>query len=150
MSHTYSNLLTHVVFSTHERAPTIGDAIREDLYAYIGGIVRELRGKALAVGGTSDHVHMLLKLPCELAIAECLRIVKANSSLWLHEKWPERKSFAWQVGYGAFSVSESGYGRVREYIRGQEAHHRGMSFREEFILLLRKQGIDFEERYLWR
>ena len=150
MSHTYSNLLTHVVFSTHERAPYIADAIRDDLYAYMGGIVRELRGTAIVIGGTNDHVHMLLRLPCEMAIADCLRLVKTNSSRWVHEKWPERRTFAWQTGYGAFSVSESGYSRVVEYIRGQEGHHRKMSFRDEFILLLRKHGIEFDERYLWR
>jgi len=123
---------------TRERAPCIGDAIRDDLYGYIGGIVRELRGKAIALGGTKDHVHMLLKLPCDIAIADCLRVVKTNSSRWVHERWPERRSFAWQTGYGAFSVSESGHSRVVQYIRGQEAHHRKMSFRDEFILLLRK------------
>jgi REP element-mobilizing transposase RayT len=112
----------------------------DDLYAYLGGIVRELRGKALVLGGTRDHVHMLLKLPCDLAVADCLHVVKANSSRWIHEKWPQRRSFAWQVGYGAFSVSESGHSRVVEYIRRQEEHHRKMSFQDEFMLLLRKQG----------
>jgi REP element-mobilizing transposase RayT len=150
MSHTYSNLLTHMIFSTHERVPNIGDAMRDDLYAYMGGIVRELRGTALALGGARDHVHMLVKLPCDLAVADCLRVVKTNSSRWIHEKWRERKSFAWQIGYGAFSVSESGYLRVVDYIRRQEEHHRKMSFQEEFVLLLRKHGIAFDERYLWR
>ena len=150
MSHTYSNLLTHAIFSTHERAPSIVDAVRDDLYAYLGGIVRELRGTALTIGGTRDHVHILLKLPCDLAVADCLRVVKTNSSRWVHEKWPERQSFAWQIGYGAFSVSESGHLRVVEYIRRQEEHHRKMSFQEEFVLLLRKQGVEFDERYLWR
>jgi REP element-mobilizing transposase RayT len=150
MSHTYSNLLTHAIFSTHGRALSIADAVRGDLYAYLGGIVRELRGKALALGGTSDHIHMLLKLPCDLAVADCLRVVKTNSSRWVHEKWPQRQSFAWQIGYGAFSVSESGHFQVVEYIRCQEEHHRKMSFQEEFVLLLRKQRVEFDERYLWR
>jgi putative transposase len=128
MSHTYSNLLTHVIFSTYARAPEIADVIRGDLHAYLGGIVRELRGTALAIGGTRDHVHMLLQLPCELAVADCLRVVKTNSSLWVHEKWPERWRFAWQTGYGAFSVSESSHKQVVEYIERQEEHHRKMSF----------------------
>jgi putative transposase len=150
MSHTYSNLLAHLIFSTHDRAPDIADAIRGSLYAYLGGIVRELRGSALAIGGTRDHVHMLLRLPCELAVADCLRVLKTNSSRWVQEKWPERRTFAWQTGYGAFSVSESSYKQVVEYIERQEEHHRKMSFQGEFVLLLRKQGAKFDERYIWR
>jgi REP element-mobilizing transposase RayT len=140
MSHTYSNLLTHTIFSTHERTPLITDNIRDDLYSYLGGIVRELRGTALAIGGTRDHVHMLLKLPCNLAIADCLRVVKTNSSRWVHETWPERLLFGWQIGYGAFSVSESGHLRVVAYIRQQEKHHRKMSFREEFFAVAQTWG----------
>jgi putative transposase len=115
----------------------------------LGGIVRELRCTPLAIGGTRDHVHMLLRLPCELAVADCLRVVKTNASRWVHEKWPGHGSFAWQAGYGAFSVSESAYVQVVEYIGRQEEHHRKMSFKEEFVLLLRKHGVDFDARYLW-
>jgi hypothetical protein len=117
---------------------------------YLGGIVRELRGSALMVGGVEDHIHMLLKLPCDLAIADCMRVVKTNSSRWVHLKWPERKDFAWQTGYGAFSVSESNRDRVVEYIRRQEEHHRKTTFEEELVGFLKKQGIEFDDWYLWR
>jgi REP element-mobilizing transposase RayT len=150
MSHTFTNLFTHAIFSTHRRALFIADVIRDPLHAYLGGIVREMRGTALAIGSTQDHVHMLLKLPGDLAVADCLRVAKANSSRWVHENWPERRAFGWQTGYGAFSVSASNCTRVTDYIRRQEKHHRKVSFEEEFISFLRKHGIEFDERYLWR
>jgi REP element-mobilizing transposase RayT len=148
MAHTFTDLLTHCVFSTHERRPFIVDQIRDDLHAYLGGIVRGLHGTALAIGGMADHVHMLVRLRADLAIAECMRVVKANSSLWVHEHWPERRNFAWQRGYGAFSVSESARDNVVRYIQSQEKHHRKMTFEEEFKELLRKHGVEFDERYM--
>ncbi len=143
MSHTFSSLLTHVVFSTHRRAPLLTGDIRGEMHAYLGGIVRELRGSALMVGGTENHVHMLVKLPCDVAIADCMRVVKTNSSRWIHGKWRERRDFAWQTGYGAFSVSESSRARVMEYIRQQEEHHRKMTFEEELISFRLKYDARF-------
>jgi REP element-mobilizing transposase RayT len=150
MAHTFTHLLTHCIFSTHDRRPFIAELIRNDLHAYLGGIVRGLKGTALAIGGTSDHVHLLARLPAEVAVAECMRITKANSSLWVHERWPERRSFSWQRGYGAFSVSESARDSVVRYIQSQEKHHRKMTFEDEFKELLRKHGVEFDERYLWK
>ena len=150
MAHTYTHLLTHCIFSTHERRPFVVQAIRNDLHAYLGGIVRGLHGIPLSIGGTADHVHMLVRLPAVLAIAECMRIVKANSSLWVHERWPERQSFTWQRGYGAFSVSESARESVVQYINTQEEHHRKRTFEEEFKELLRRHGVEFDENMLWK
>jgi putative transposase len=90
MAHTFTNLLTHVVFSTHERTPFLNDAIRSDMHAYLGGILRELRATGIAIGGTADHVHILTRLPSDLALADCVRVLKANSSRWVKERWPER------------------------------------------------------------
>lgn len=149
MPHTYSNLLTHVVFSTKTRLRTIADAIRTDLHAYLGGIVRDMNGTAVIVGGTDDHVHMLLQLPADLNVAECVRVVKASSAKWVHEKWPDRSAFGWQRGYAGFSVSASNAPAVTEYIRNQAEHHRTRSFDDEFKALLRKHGIAFDDRYLW-
>jgi putative transposase len=150
MAHTYTHLLTHVVFSTSERAPFLSDAIRANVHAYIGGILRELRAAPIAIGGTADHVHIMASLPAELAISDCMRVVKTNSSRWLKEKWPERHSFAWQQGYGAFSVSESNRAAVIHYIQDQARHHQRVSFHDEFIALLKRHGVEFEEQYLWR
>ena len=150
MAHTVTNLLTHTVFSTRGRAPLIADIIRDDLHAYLGGILRELRAVPIAIGGTTDHVHVLARLPADLAVADCLRILKTNSSRWVKEKCPERRSFSWQGGYGAFSVSESSRSKVIRYIQEQARHHRRISFQDEFLALLQKHGVEFDERYLWR
>lgn len=88
-----------MIFSTQDRAPLIADPIRADLHAYVGGILRELRASPIVVGGTADHLHLLTRLPADLAVADCLRVVKANSSRWVKEKWPERRCFGWQNGY---------------------------------------------------
>jgi putative transposase len=150
MAHTFTDLLTHAVFSTSGRMPFLSDAMRPDVHAYIGGILRELRAVPLAIGGIADHVHFLARLPAELSVADCLRVVKANSSRWLKERWAERRKFAWQRGYGAFSVSESRKADVIRYIQNQEQHHRRISFQEEFLTLLRNHGVEFDEKYLWR
>jgi putative transposase len=150
VAHTFADLLVHAVFSTAGRAPFLADAIRPDVHAYIGGILKELRAVPIAIGGTADHVHLLAKLPTELAVSDCMRVVKANSSRWIKEKWPERRRFAWQRGYGAFSVSESKKGIVTRYIQNQAQHHRRISFQDEFLALLRNHGVEFDEQYLWR
>lgn len=149
MSHTYSNLLVHVIFSTQERRPAIAAEVQPDLLAYIGGIVRGLHGIALAVGGTNDHVHVLMRLPQDASVAEVVRVVETNSSRWIHEKWPERAAFSWQKGYGAFSVGESSADDVIKYISEQPIHHRHRSFQEEFLAFLKKNGIEYDERYIW-
>ncbi len=149
MAHTFTSLLVHVIFSTRDRAPLIADVIRADLHAYLGGILRELRATPVVIGGTADHVHVLMQTPADLAVADCLRVVKANSSRWVKEKWPERRAFGWQGGYGAFSVSESSRAKVICYIQGQAGHHLKMSFQDEFLGLLRRHGVEFDERYVW-
>lgn len=149
MAHTYTNILYHVVFSTKNRDPHIDDKLRPQLWPYIGGILREINGKALTVNGTTDHVRMLVLLPATLSIADAMRLVKTNSSRWIHEKWPARRTFGWQRGYGAFSVSESNRDSVTRYIANQEEHHRKTTFKEEFIALLERHGIEYDPRYVW-
>jgi REP element-mobilizing transposase RayT len=149
MAHTFTTLHTHVIFSTKDRAPFLDEAIRARVFAYLGGIVRELGGAAVRVNGVSDHVHMLLQLPSEVALAECLRVVKTNSSRWVHETWPDRKKFAWQAGYGASTVSTSSVGTVARYIERQAEHHRKVSFQDEFLAFLRKNAIEFDPGHLW-
>ncbi|MBZ5645913.1 MAG: IS200/IS605 family transposase [Acidobacteriia bacterium] len=149
MAHTFTTLHTHVIFSTKDRAPFLDAKIRSRDFAYMGGMVREMRGTAAIVNGVSDHVHMLVQLPAEVALAECLRVVKTNSSRWVHETWPDRKKFAWQTGYGASSVSTSNVPVVTRYIERQQEHHEKVSFQDEFIAFLRKNGIAFDPEHLW-
>jgi putative transposase len=146
MTHTSGNVLLHFIFSTHGRRPLI-DGFREDLFAYLGGIVRELEATALAVNGTCDHVHMLVRLRPSQSAAEIARLVKTNSSRWVRGKW--KPDFAWQTGYGVFSVSESSVPAVMKYIALQEEHHRKISFQEEFVAFLKKNHVAYDERYIW-
>ena len=147
MSHTAGNVVLHLIFSTKDRQPLITPEVRNDLFAYLGGIIRELKGTALIVNGTSDHVNMLVRIRPVHAVAQIARLVKANSSKWMHEKWNVR--FAWQTGYGAFSVSESNVSVVSRYIAEQEEHHRKHTFQEEYVAFLKKNNISFDERYIW-
>jgi len=147
MSHTCGNILLHLIFSTHERRPLIKPDFRADLFAYLGGIVREMNGTALIINGACDHVHMLVRARPAHSAAEIVRIVKTNSSRWVREKWDA--GFAWQTGYGVFSVSESGLAAVTKYIAGQEEHHKKHSFQEEFVAFLKKNNVTYDERYIW-
>jgi putative transposase len=149
MAHTFTNLLTHIVFSTKHRTPQIDQELKPQLLAYMGGIVREINGVALLINGTIDHVHLLVRLPATVALADVLRVIKTNSSRWVHEKWPARADFAWQIGYGAFSVSQSNAEAVHRYIANQEEHHRKVSFQQEMITYLRRNKIEYDERYVW-
>jgi putative transposase len=148
MPNTYTNLLFHIVYSTKYRKPLITLDRQDDLYGYIGGIIREQKGILLTAGGMADHVHLLAKLPPTIAVSDMLRLIKANSSKWANERG-DVTDFEWQAGYAAFSVSESQGGRVRGYIETQEAHHRRLPFRDEYLALLRKHNIEFDERYVF-
>jgi REP-associated tyrosine transposase len=149
MSHTATNLLVHLIFSTKGRAQLINSEIEPDLHAYLGGIIRELGGVAVSINGTSDHVHLLVRLPANQSVADLARVIKTNSSRWVHERWPGHRQFAWQTGYGAFTVSESIAEAVRDYISHQREHHKKQSFQSEFLTFLRKNKIAADERYLW-
>jgi REP element-mobilizing transposase RayT len=137
----------HIVFSTKGRLPTIRKEICERLYAYIGGIIRNQKGALIAAGGTSDHIHLLVQLGKQVSIADLLRDIKANSSRWIHEEFS--LDFAWQTGFGIFGVSFSDLDRVKGYIGRQEEHHRRLSYQDEFLELLKRHQIEFDERYLW-
>jgi REP element-mobilizing transposase RayT len=114
----------------------------------MGGIIRRQGGIALAINGTADHVHLLVKLRPDKAVSDVLRDLKANATGWLHEIFPVLRDFSWQNGYGAFTVSASQVERVRKYIANQEAHHRRQSFRDELIALLKANEIEFDDRYI--
>ncbi|HEY5311474.1 MAG TPA: IS200/IS605 family transposase [Pirellulales bacterium] len=139
----------HLVFSTKHRQPFIAEVWQQRLFDYIGGIVRQQGGVLLAAGGMPDHIHLLAKISKSVAIADGMRDIKANSSKWVHDEIPGQASFAWQSGYGAFTVSYSGLDSARRYLAGQKEHHRVRTFQEEFLELLRRHEIEFDERYLW-
>ncbi len=149
MPQSFASLHHHLVFSTKNRDPLITDEVQPRLYEYIGGILRAHGCALMAAGGMPDHVHLLVSLDKQLSIAETLRIVKANSSFWVHEGFPVLSAFAWQAGYGAFAVSYSHLDRVRGYLGRQAEHHRGVSFQEEFLAFLKRHEIAYDERYLW-
>lgn len=121
----------------------------ERLYEYIGGILRGLGGILIMINGVEDHVHILAKLRPDKSVSDVLRDLKANSSGWMHDVFPDASDFSWQNGYGAFTVSESQVARVVEYISRQKQHHARESFENEFVALLRKNGIEVDMKYLW-
>jgi REP-associated tyrosine transposase len=141
MASTFTNLLFHVVFSTKNRLPVIQESLREPLYEYMGGIIRSEGEALLEIGGVPDHVHLLVKSKADIAISDFVGHIKAGSSKWHNGKNPRANRFEWQVGYGAFSVSESQVSKVRKYIQTQEAHHAKVSFKDELITLLKKHGV---------
>lgn len=145
----YVSAYYHCVFSTKGRRRLITPRLRERLWPFLGGIARQNKVKAIEIGGVEDHVHLLLSLPSTMAISKAVQLVKGGSSKWVHENFPEHRSFSWHVKYGAFSVSVSLLDTIIEYIRSQEMHHRKMTFQEEFLALLKKHHIEYDERYLW-
>ncbi len=144
----FTNLNYHIVFSTKNHRPYLDESEMKRLFEYIGGIVNNMKATVLLVGGVSDHVHLAVRLHPELSIVEFVRTVKANASRWVHDTFTEQGDFAWQEGYSAFSVSQSVVGKVIEYIRGQREHHSKLTFKEELIVLLEKNQIPYDERYL--
>jgi putative transposase len=149
MAHTFTNLLTHIIFSTKDRMPFIDAELKPELHAYLGGMIREVNGKAYLINGTAGHVHLLVNLPPTIALSDAMKTVKANSSRWIADKWTAHRNFGWQIGYGAFSVSKSNVPAVIRYIENQEEHHRKTTFKEEFLEFLRVHEIDYDERYIW-
>jgi REP element-mobilizing transposase RayT len=149
MSHTYTNLLYHIVFSTKDRRAWLDEEIAPRLYEYLGGAIRSAGGIAICINGAIDHLHALAKLRQDKAVSDVLRELKANSSGWVHRTFPPLRDFAWQTGYGAFSVSQSQVEKVKGYIANQKVHHQRVSFKEEFIALLEAHGIEYDEKYLW-
>jgi REP-associated tyrosine transposase len=147
MPQTCGNIILHLIFSTKQRLQLIKPEIRADLFAYLGGIIYQVRGTAVIVNGTADHLHVLARIRPANSPAEIARVIKTNSSRWLHEKGEPK--FAWQAGYGAFSVSESNVEGVIRYISNQEAHHQKHSFQDEFMAFLKKNNVAYDPRYIW-
>ena len=145
----FHGILVHVVFSTKYRRPVLDESWRDDLYAYIGGTLKDHDAVLLKSGGVEDHVHLLIRFNPKFAISDTIKLAKANSSRWINETKKMSKKFQWQPGYGAFSVSASQVDVVKKYIENQKEHHRSRSYREEFLQLLDRHGIVFDEQYVF-
>ena len=150
MPQSLAKILVHTVFSTKERRPFLRDRnLREELHRYLGGILTQHDCQPIIVGGVEDHVHILGTLARTCDAATMVKELKRGSSLWLKTKGDDLQDFAWQNGYGIFSIGFSQIGAVRDYIAGQEVHHRKVTFQDELRALLRRYEIEFDERYVW-
>ncbi len=149
MSHSFISQLLHCVFSTKERRPMITPELPPRLFQYIGGNARENKIKLLAAGGVDDHVHLLISMPSTINISKAMQLIKGGSSKWIHETFPGHRLFEWQEGYGAFSIGISDMDRTVKYINDQAEHHGKMDFKTEFLIFLKKHGIEYDERYIF-
>ncbi len=145
----FTQLTYHIVYATKNRHPSIKTDIQEHLYEYIGGIIRAKKGSLIEIDGVADHVHILTRLSASIAVAEVIRDIKANSSRWMNEHSKIKRSFEWQKGYGAFTVSYSRVQMVRAYLRNQGEHHKTVTFREEYVDFLKRHNIDFRPEYVF-
>ena len=149
MANTYTSLHYHIIFSTKNRARRIAPEIEGRVWSYLGGVARKHGMTALQVGGVEDHVHALIITPPTLSPSQIAQFLKGDSSKWIHEEFPALRDFAWQDGYGAFTVSKSNLPEIVRYIQHQRDHHRKRTFQDEYREFLRKHGVEYDERYVW-
>jgi REP element-mobilizing transposase RayT len=149
MPQSLSYLLTHIVFSTKDRASVLDATVRPVLHAYLATVARNVDCECFRVGGVADHVHLAIRLSRTITMARLIEELKTSSSKWLKTQSPPLANFAWQRGYGAFSVGPSDLEVLLNYIAGQEEHHRTRTFQDEYRAFLTKYGIDYDERHVW-
>lgn len=149
MAQTLVSLMVHVIFSTENREPFITAEIEPELFAYMGGILRNHASRLLDAGGTADHVHLLISQSKNISLSSLMKDLKKDSSLWIKTKGRSFRNFHWQDGYGAFSIGKSDFYGLKEYLAGQKEHHRKRTFKEELIEFLEDYGVPYDERYLW-
>ena len=149
MSQTHCNLIYHLVFSTKGRQRFLTPDLGPEVHRYLAGAVKGVEGIPLIINGTEDHVHLLVKLNQNHALKDVLCEIKSNSSGWIHREFQALSDFAWQAGYGAFTVSASQKERVYRYVQHQEAHHTQYSFQAEYLAMLKAHEVEYDERYIW-
>lgn len=147
MPQSLSRVVVHLVFSTKNRNPHLSDEIRAELFPYFTGVLRNSACTTVQIGGVADHVHLLFGLSRTLTIAQVTEKLKTSSAKWIKSKWPI--DFAWQAGYGAFSIGVRETDQMVRYIQNQAEHHRTVSFQDELRQILREEGVEFDERYMW-
>jgi putative transposase len=148
MSSTHLSLHYHIVFSTKNRQPLIADNFSPKLHAFLGGCVKTINGTPIAIGGTNNHVHLLIGLRATHQLSNVVKEIKVASSKWVHEEIL-LKEFSWQTGYGAFTVGISNLEQVRNYVLNQENHHQAKNFETEYVEMLRTANVEYDEKYLW-
>lgn len=148
MTHSYRLHYFHLIWSTKQRIPHITSDVQSRLYPYFGAITRNHSGKLLEIGGMTDHVHLLIELSVIDKFSHFIRDLKGSSSLWIHKNFPKLHDFAWQEGYGSFSVSYSALDSVQKYIQNQEQHHATMTFEEEYLKFLHLHNIKYDDRFV--
>ena len=149
MPQSLSLVLIHVIFSTKERRPFLAPDTSSKLHAYLATVARNAGCEAYRVGGVADHVHLAIRLSRTITIADLVETLKTSASKWVKTQAPDLETFAWQRGYGCFSVGPADLAALKTYIDDQENHHRTRTFQEEFRMFLKKYGVKFEEAYVW-
>jgi putative transposase len=149
MAQSLSLVIVHIIFSTKDRLPCLDPLTRPHLYAYLATVARNFKCECYRVGGTGDHVHLAVRLSRTTSVAGLVEELKTSSSKWLKKQRPGLSRFAWQRGYGAFSVSRDELDALVAYIEGQEEHHKVRTFQEEYVAFLKKYGVPYDERYVW-
>jgi putative transposase len=144
----YIAIYYHIIYSTKGRSVAFNETEMSRPCDYKAGIIRSLKSTLHIANGPADHVHMLVSLDPSTSLAELVRTVKASSSKWVHQTFPQLERFAWQDGYAAFTVSHSGLDKVVAYIQNQQEHHKKLSFEEELVQFLQKHGVKYDERYI--
>jgi len=149
MAQSLSKLFVHLIFHIKNGSVEIDKTVSNELYAYMGATIKDNESIPILINGTSNHVHILCVMSKNIALSKLVEEVKRHSSRWIKTKGEQYKQFAWQGGYGAFSVSSSLHDKTKRYIENQEIHHKKMTFENEYILFMKKYGINYDERYLW-
>ena len=149
MPQSLARLYVHLIFSTKHREPVLTERVRDSLHAYMATVLQNFECPPVLINSVADHVHVLFELGRTVAVSRAVEEVKTTSSKWIKTQGAEFAGFAWQAGYGSFSVSESIMPTVRNYLANQREHHRVKSFQEEYRSFLEKHGVDFDERYVW-
>ena len=150
MAQTLVSLLVHVIFSTKNREPFISPSLEPELFAYIGGILKNQNSRLLDAGGTADHVHLLISQSKNVSLSSLMKDLKKDSSFWIKTKGRQFDNFHWQDGYGAFSIGHSQIAALKKYISQQKEHHRKRTFQEELMAFLDEYGMEYDVRYLWK
>jgi len=149
MAQTLVSLLVHIIFSTRNREPLITPEVEPELFAYVGGILKNHESRLLNAGGTTDHVHLLISQSKNVALSSLMKDVKKDSSSWIKSKDRPFRNFHWQDGYGAFTIRHTDTPALNKYLASQKDHHRKRTFKEELIAFLDEYGMKYNERYLW-